>query len=128
MRITTLPALQSLQSETMVYAVIVGAAALALSLLVASKIAYKGGNDNSYITRRIWYVCIGLVAAIGFYMYNDLVVKPDINNVGWQSMFSDTNLICLGINLVVYIIGGIILMFVFRHKKFGSILGKERNA
>ncbi len=128
MRITTLPALQSLQSETMVYAVIVGAAALALSLLVASKIAYKGGNDNSYITRRIWYVVIGLVAAIGFYVYNDLVVKPDINNVGWQSMFSDTNLICLGINLGVYIIGGIILMFVFRHKKFGSILGEERNA
>ena len=128
MRITTLPALQSLQDETIVYAAIVGAAALALSFLVVSKIAYKGGNDNSYITRRIWYVIIGLVAAIGFYLYNDLVVKPDINNVGWQSMFSDTNLICLGINLGVYFIGGIILMFVFRHKKFGSILGKERNA
>ena len=128
MRITTLPALQSLQDETMVYAAIVGAAALALSLLVASKIAYKGGNDNSYITRRIWYVVIGLVAAIGFYMYNDLIVKPDINNLGWQSMFSDTNLISLGINLGVYLIGGIALMFVFRNKKFGSILGKERNA
>lgn len=128
MRITTLPALQSLQDETMVYAAIVGATALTLSLLVASKIAYKGGEDKSYITRRIWYVVIGLVAAIGFYMYNDLIVKPDINNLGWQSMFSDTNLISLGINLGVYLIGGITLMFVFRHKKFGSILGKERNA
>lgn len=128
MRITTLTDLHSLQDETLVYAAIVGAAALALSLLVASKIAYKGGNDNSYITRRIWYVVIGLVAAIGFYMYNDLIVKPDINNLGWQSMFSDTNLISLGINLGVYLIGGIALMFVFRHKKFGSILGKERNA
>lgn len=128
MRITTLPALQSLQSETMVYAAIVGMAALAISLFVASKIAYKGGNDSSYITRRIWFVVIGIVAAVGFYMYNDLFVKPDINNVGWQSMFSDTNFICLAINMGVYFIGGIILMFVFRHKKFGSILGKERNA
>ena len=128
MRITTLPALQSLQDETMVYAAIVGTAALTLSLVVASLIAYKGGNDNSYITRRICYVIIGLVAAIGFYMYNDLVVKPDINNVGWQSMFSDTNLFFLGINIGVYLIGGIILMLVFRHKKIGSILGKERNA
>ena len=128
MRITTLPALQSLQEETMVYAAIVGAVALGLSFLVASLVAYKGGDDRSYITRRIWYVIIGLVAAAGFYVYNDLVVKPDITNAGWQSMFSDTNLICIGINLGVYIVGGIILMFVFRHKKFGSILGKEKNA
>jgi hypothetical protein len=128
MRITTLPALQSLQDETMVYAAIVCAVALGLSFLVTSLVAYKGGDDRSYITRRIWYVIIGLVAAAGFYVYNDLVVKPDITNAGWQSMFSDTNLICIGINLGVYIVGGIILMFVFRHKKFGSILGKEKNA
>ena len=128
MRITTLPALQSLQDETMVYAAIVGAVALGLSFLVASLVAYRGGDDRSYITRRIWYVIIGFVAAAGFYVYNDLVVKPDITNAGWQSMFSDTNLICIGINLGVYIIGGVILMFVFRHKKFGSILGKEKNA
>ena len=128
MRITTLPALQSLQDETMVYAAITGAVALALSILVASLVAYKGRDDRSYITRRIWYVIIGLVAAAGFYVYNDLVVKPDITNAGWQSMFSDTNLICIGINLGVYIVGGIILMFVFRHKKLGSILGKEKNA
>lgn len=128
MRITNLPALQSLQDETMVYAAIVGAVALGLSFLVASLVAYRGGDDRSYITRRIWYVIIGFVAAAGFYVYNDLVVKPDITNAGWQSMFSDTNLICIGIILGVYIIGGVILMFVFRHKKFGSILGKEKNA
>lgn len=128
MRITTPSALQSLQDETMVYAAITGAIALGLSFLVASLIAYKGGEDRSYITRRIWYVIIGLAAATGFYVYNDLVVKPNITKVAWQSMFSDTNLICIAINLGVYTIGGIILMFVFRHKKFGSILGKEKNA
>ena len=128
MRITTLPALQSLQDETMVYAAIVGAVALGFSFLVASKIAYKGGNDRSYITRRIWYVIIGLAAAVVFYIYNDLFVKPNITNVGWQSMFSDTNVKSIFINLGVYLVGGIILMFTLRHKKFGSILGKEKNA
>lgn len=128
MKITTLPALQSLQDETMVYAAIVGAVALVFSFLVASLIAYNGGNDRSYITRRIWYVFIGLAAAVVFYIYNDLFVKPNITNVGWQSMFSDTNFISIFINLGVYIFGGITLMFVFRHKKFGSILGKEKNA
>lgn len=112
----------------MVYAAIVGAVALGFSFLVASLIAYKGGNDRSYITRRIWYVIIGLAAAVVFYIYNDLFVKPNITNVGWQSMFSDTNIRSIFINLGVYLVGGIILMFTFRHKKFGSILGKEKNA
>lgn len=123
MKITTLPALNTLQDETIVYAVIVGAVALAISFAATSLVAYQGGHDRSYVTRRILYIIIGLVAAAGFYVYNDLAVKPDITNAGWQSMFSDTNLICLGINLGVYLVGGIILMFVFRHKKFGSILG-----
>lgn len=128
MRYTTFSDVQSLQDETMVYAAIVGAVALSFSFLVASLIAYKGGNDRSYITRRIWYVIIGLAAAVIFYIYNDLLVKPNITNVGWQSMFSETNFISIFINLGVYLGGGIILMFTFRHKKFGSILGKERNA
>lgn len=112
----------------MVYAAIVGVVALGFSFLVASLIAYKGGNDRSYITRRIWYVIIGLAAVAFFYIYNDFFVKPNITNVGWQSMFSDTNFISIFINLGVYLVGGIILMFTFRHKKFGSILGKEKNA
>lgn len=43
MRITTLPALQSLQDEIMVYAAIVGTLALGLSILVAFLVAWKGG-------------------------------------------------------------------------------------
>lgn len=127
-RITTLPALQSLQDETMVYAAIAGVIALGMAFLAASLVPYKGGDDRSYVSRRILYVIIGLIAAIGFYLYNDLSVKPQINNAGWQSMFSDTNLIALAINLGVYIVGGLALMFCFRHSKFGSILGKENNS
>lgn len=128
MRIPTLSDVQSLQDRTMVYAAIIGAVALAFSFLVASLIAYKGGTDRSYIIRRIWHVIIGLAVAVAFYLYNDLFVKPNITNVGWQSMFSDTNIFSFAINLCVYFVGGFILMFVFRHKKFGSILGKEKNA
>ena len=86
MRITTLPALQSLQDETMVYAAIVGAVALGFSFLVASLIAYKGGNDRSYITRRIWYVIIGLAAAVVFYIYNDLFVNPTCSLYAYNSL------------------------------------------
>lgn len=124
-RITTLPALQSLQDETIVYSLIMCIIAIGIACLVANLIPYKS-NGRSYITRRIWFVIIGLVSSFGFYMYNDLSVKPTINNVGWQSMFSETNVECLFIILIGYIVVSVILMFIFRNSKFGSILGKVK--
>ncbi len=126
-KITTLPALQSLQHETIVYAVIVCVAALVLSWIVTSLVAYKGGEDKSYVTRRIWAIIIGVVACIAFYLYNDLEVKPRINNAGWQSMFSETNTQGTLIILIGYIVLCLILMFCFRNTKFGSMLGKKRD-
>lgn len=125
-KITTLPALKALQGETMIYALIVLAVAIILSVLFASFVPYKGGNDKSYVTRRIIFIITGLAAAAGFFLYNDLAVKPSINNIGWQNMFSKTNLIWTAIIFVGYLLIGIILMFVFRHSKYGSILGKEK--
>lgn len=124
-RITTLPALQSLQDETIVYSLIMCIIAIGIACLVANLIPYKS-NGRSYITRRIWFVIIGLICSFGFYMYNDLSVKPTINNVGWQSMFSETNVECLFIILIGYIVVSVILMFIFRNSKFGSILGKVK--
>ncbi len=126
-KITTLKALNSLQDETIVYAVIVCVAAISLSFLVASLVPYKGGKDRSYITRRIWCIIIGIVACISFYLYNDLAVKPNINNLGWQNMFSHTNLISTGIIFGGYIVLCVVLMLCFRHSKFGSILGKAKD-
>ena len=125
-KITTLPALKALQGETMIYALIVLAVAIILSVLFASLVPYKGGNDKSYVTRRIIFIITGLAAAASFFLYNDLAVKPSINNIGWQNMFSKTNLIWTAIIFVGYLLIGIILMFVFRHSKYGSILGKEK--
>lgn len=125
MKYTNLPAVNSLQDETIVYAVMVGLIAVLLAILVTSFIPYKGAPDQSYIPRRIWYFVIGIFATLGFYLYNDQVVKPEINNVGWQSMFSETNFICIFINIGVYAVVSIILMFVFKHKKFGTILPKK---
>ena len=124
-RITTPDALQSLQNETIVYSIEVCAIAVGLAFLAANLVPYKS-NGRSYITRRIWFVIVGLVCSLGFYVYNDLEVKPTITNVGWQSMFSETNLQGLIIIVVGYIIASLILMFIFRNSKFGSILGKVK--
>ena len=47
-------------------------------------------------------------------------------NAGFKSMFVKTNLQCLAIAIGGYIVTGLVLMFAFRHSKFGSILGKGK--
>lgn len=124
--ITTLPQLNQLMNSTMIYAVAVGLIAVILAILLANFFPWEGGNDRSYIKRRIAFIVIGVVAVLVFWMYNDLVVVDHIRNAGFQNMFKACNLKCIGINLGVYLIASIVLMLVFRHSKFGSILGKEK--
>jgi hypothetical protein len=113
-------------NSTMVYAVVVGFVALLLALLLSNMFPWEGGNDRSYIKRRIAFIVIAIIAVLGFWLYNDLVVMTHIHNMGFQNMFKACNLKCMGINLVVYLVAGVALMFTFRHSKFGSILGKEK--
>ena len=110
----------------MVYAVIVGLVAFVISLLVANMFPWEGGDDKSYVKRRIAFVIIGLCAILGFWLYNDISVVGNIKNAGFQNMFRDCNFKCIFINLGVFIVASLILMFTFRHSKFGSILGKEK--
>lgn len=124
--ITNLPQLQQLMNSTMIYAVIVSLVAVIISLLVANIFPWEGGKDKSYVKRRIAFVIIGLCAILGFWLYNNLVVVGNIRNAGFQNMFKVCNLKCIFINLGVYIVASGILMFTFRHSKFGSILGKEK--
>ena len=124
--ITNLPQLQQLMNSTMIYAVIVGLVAVIISLAVANMFPWEGGNDKSYVKRRIAFVIIGLIAILGFWLYNDLVVVGNIKNAGFQNMFKACNLKCIFINLGVYVVASGILMFTFRHSKFGSILGKKK--
>ena len=125
-RITALPQLQALQDNTMIYAVVVFLVAILIAFLISLMIPYKGGKDNSYIKRRVAFIIVGIVACLVFYLYNDIYVKGFIMNAGFKSMFVKTNLQCLAITIGGYIVTGLVLMFAFRHSKFGSILGKGK--
>lgn len=125
-RVTTLPQLQALQESTMIYAVVVFLVAILIAFLISLMIPYKGGIDNSYIKRRIAYIIVGIVACLAFYLYNDIYVKGFIMNAGFKAMFVKSNLQSLGIAIVGYVVTGLVLMFAFRHSKFGSILGKGK--
>ena len=125
-RITALPQLQALQDNTMIYAVVVFLVAILIAFLISLMIPYKGGKDNSYIKRRVAFIIVGIVACLAFYLYNDIYVKGFIMNAGFKSLFVKTNLQCLAITIGGYIVTGLVLMFAFRHSKFGSILGKGK--
>ena len=127
-QIATLNQLQDLQNSTWIYAIAVCFIAIAIAYLVSNMIAWQGGNDKSYVKRRVWWVIIGFVAGLGFWIYNDVVNVHRIVNVGFKHMYSQTNLLCLLVVLLVYFgISLLIMATLFRKAKFGSILGKQRN-
>lgn len=127
-QIATLNQLQDLQNSTWIYAIAACVIAIAVAYLVSNMIAWQGGNDKSYIKRRVWWVIIGFVAGLGFWIYNDVVNAHRIVNVGFKHMYSQTNLMCLGVVLLGYFIFSLLIMAtLFRKAKFGSILGKQRN-
>lgn len=127
-QIATLNQLQDLQNSTWIYAVVVCIIAIVVAFLVSNMIAWQGGNDKSYIKRRVWWVIIGIVSGLGFWIYNDMVNVHRIVNVGFKHMYSQTNLMCLGVVLLGYFIVSLLIMAtLFRKAKFGSILGKQRN-
>lgn len=127
-QIATLNQLQDLQNSTWIYAIAVCFIAIAIAYLVSNMIAWQGGNDKSYVKRRVWWVIIGFVAGLGFWIYNDVVNVHRIVNVGFKHMYSQTNLLCLFVVLLCYFgISLLIMATLFRQAKFGSILGKQRN-
>ena len=126
MPIVNINQLNQLMNSTMIYAVVVGLVAFVVALIVANLFPWEGGNDRSYIKRRIAFVVIGVCSVLCFWIYNDQVVADSIRNAGFQNMFKACNLKCIGINLATYIVVSVAVMFTFRHSKFGSILGKEK--
>lgn len=127
-QIATLSQLHDLQNSTWIYAIAVCFIAIAIAYLVSNMIAWQGGNDKSYVKRRVWWVIIGFVAGLGFWIYNDVVNVNRIANVGFKHMYSQTNLLCLLAVLLGYFgISLLIMTTLFRKAKFGSILGKQRN-
>lgn len=126
--IQTIGQLHELQNETFVYAAIVAVAIFVVAFMLANFTPYQGGKDSSYIKRRIWLIISVFVGAVGFWLYNDLYVMDFIKKTVFQNQFSDTNMQCLGITIGSSLLISFIVMFIFRHTKFGSILGKEKNA
>lgn len=123
--IRTLPQLQSAQSDVWIYGAIVALCTLGLAVLIAFLIPWAS-NRRCYIKRRLWFIFIGPIASLAFWVYNSTQIAPTIQNAGFKTMYEQTNLYVLLAYIAAYYIVGVLLMFCFRHSKLGSILGKEK--
>lgn len=124
--IRTLQQVQQEQADAWVYGLIVAGVALALAIGIAFLINWRSDRKD-FITRRIWFIVIGLVLPAAYWIYNAQTIVPRITNPGFKNMFEETNLYVLLVSIGVYTVIGIALMFCFRTSKLGSILGKKKN-
>ncbi len=127
-RIETLQQVQALIGETYMYAVIIGIVALVFAFIIAMLIKWQGGkNPRDHVKRRIWFIIVGIVFPIAFFLFNAFYVSSFISRPPLQAKFSTGNLIATLIVLGVYVGVGIITMLFMRNTKWGSILGKSKN-
>ena len=124
--IKTLEQLHQAQADAWVYGIIVCGVAFALAFALAFVVNWRS-DRRDYITRRILFIIIGLVAPAGYWLYNMNAIVPKIQNAAFKSEFEGTNLYVLLTSIGIYFIVGILLMLVVRNSKFGSILGKKKN-
>jgi Na+/H+-dicarboxylate symporter len=126
-KIEALKQVQALIGETYMYAVIVAVAAVVLAFIIANLIKYQGGKNNTdHTQRRVWYIIIGIIAPIGFFLYNALYVSSYITKAPLQAKFSTANILATLVALGVYVVVGILTMLIMRRSKWGSILGKSK--
>ncbi len=125
-KIETLKEVQALIGETYMYAVVIALIALALAFIIAYLINWGGKNDTSHIKRRIWYIILGVLAAIAFFLYNSLYVSSYIAKAPLQAKFTTANILATLAVLGIYAVIGILTMLIMRSSKWGSILGKSK--
>lgn len=124
--INTVAQLHSLQNETYIYAAIVAIAIFGVAFLLSNLTPFEGGRDRSYIKRRIWLIISIVIGSLGFWLYNQFFVMESIKQVAFQNQFSSTNLVCLAVTALGSAVLSVVVMLCFRHSKFGSILGREK--
>jgi len=125
-KIDSLRQLEALIGETYMYAVIIALVAVVLAFFIANLIKYGGKKSTDHITRRWWFIIVGIIMPIGFFLFNVIHWYPLITKAPLQAQFSTANILATLVVLGVYAAAGIITMFVFRRSKWGSILGKSK--
>jgi len=118
--------LEALVSNTYFSSLAFAAVAILIALVIATLIKWQGHPDNSYKTRRICWIIIGVVVPVAFWAINYFYVGSYIERASWSADFMKANILATLIGLGCYFLVSIITMLIFRSSKWGSILGKTK--
>ena len=123
--IRTIQQVQQAQADAWIYGFIVTGIALLLAIIISAVINWRS-DRRDFITCRIWFIIIGLVLPLSYWVYNMQVIVPRIQNAGFQNMFKATNLYILLSAIGIYAIVGIATMFLAKKgSKWRSVLPKK---
>ena len=123
--IRTIQQVQQAQADAWIYGFIVTGIALLLAIIISAEINWRS-DRRDFITRRIWFIIIGLVLPLSYWVYNMQVIVPRIQNAGFQNMFKATNLYILLSAIGIYAIVGIATLFLAKKgSKWRSVLPKK---
>ncbi|MCU0390038.1 MAG: hypothetical protein MUE81_02890 [Thermoflexibacter sp.] len=125
--IRTIRQLDALISETYTLAFIVFILFFGIAIFIANNIAYEGGkNPNDPAKRRTWFIVLGIIAPVLFFLFNYLYVKTTIENPALQSKFTNTNVTATLLVLLLYFIIGFIISKLLKNSKFGTIFPTKK--
>ncbi|WP_027003582.1 hypothetical protein [Hugenholtzia roseola] len=120
--IRTVPQLLAAQRKAYLGAGVAVLLSVLLAFIVAQAIPYgKGRRSKANLYRRIWFLMIGLVPPIGYFLYLFFFFISKIKKRYWQHEFTNTAFysvlfIFLGYFLLSYFLGR-----TLKNSKFGEI-------
>ena len=108
-------------TNTYVFAIIFVAVFLLLAIIISNIIAIEGGsNPKDPGKRKMWFWIFAILGPISVYLYNFIMVIPNIRPGPAEAAFGSTNLIATLIVLVSYILIGFILSKTMKRGKIGN--------
>lgn len=108
-------------TETYIVAIIFIVIFIAIIMIIANVIKYEGGtNPKDPGKRRMWFWVMAIIAPITFFLYNYLMVMPDVRTGPAMNKFFIHVPIASAVVLVVYVITGFVLAKMMSRGKIGN--------
>lgn len=108
-------------TETYIVAIIFIVLFIAIAMLIANLIKFEGGtNPKDPGKRRMWFWVLAILAPITFFLYNFIMVIPNVKTGPAMNKFFIHVPISSVLVLVVYIIVGFVLAKMMSRGKIGN--------
>ncbi len=122
-----LPQLVAAQHDVWIFGIISALFAIIIAFLVAKAIPWESDSQNDRTKRRIWFLIIGPIITIAYWVFRDLTIDHANSLQPLITRYKGTNTLTLVAGLVIYFGMSILIMVFNKKSKFASILFKIKS-